>query len=201
MHSTETKPWNDLMIEQNANVNVCDTLKRIPLHIAASEGQVCRFYCFLRSQLSFWHFVNYFCSLSLEVVEYLISCKADLNAEDQFKNTCLNDAVRHGWEICIVLHTTFANWSTQLLIYISRKAGTVLEVVHWLGTADSLPPSLKCYERTTLCLEAQFSMKYSISFLCAVFLKAKYYQFCYLLVDLAEFVQQYRLWSFMDKLI
>jgi len=56
---------------KNANVNVCDTLKRTPLHIAASEGQ-------------------------LEVVNYMISCKADLNAEDQFKNTCLNDAIRHG---------------------------------------------------------------------------------------------------------
>jgi len=56
---------------KNANVNVCDTLKRTPLHIAASEGQ-------------------------LEVVEYLISCKADLNTEDHFKNTCLNDAIRHG---------------------------------------------------------------------------------------------------------
>jgi len=55
---------------KNESANVCDDLKRTPLHVAASEGQ-------------------------LEIVQYLVDCKADLKAEDQFKNNCLNDAVRH----------------------------------------------------------------------------------------------------------
>ena len=29
-----------LVLEQNDNVNLCDGLKRTPLHVAASEGQV-----------------------------------------------------------------------------------------------------------------------------------------------------------------
>lgn len=33
--------------------------------------------------------------LQLEVVMYLVENKADINLEDQFKNTSLNDAVRH----------------------------------------------------------------------------------------------------------
>ena len=33
--------------------------------------------------------------LQFEVVEYLTTSKADIHAQDQFKNTCLNDAIRH----------------------------------------------------------------------------------------------------------
>jgi hypothetical protein len=35
----------------------------------------------------------------LAVVQYLVGCNADLKAEDQFKNNCLNDAVRHKYNL------------------------------------------------------------------------------------------------------
>ena len=42
-------------------------------------------------------FLWQFDSFKTEVVRYLLANGADVNAEDQFKNTCLNDAVRHKW--------------------------------------------------------------------------------------------------------
>jgi len=55
---------------KNEGVNVCDALKRTPLHVASSEGQ-------------------------LEIVQYLVELGADINVQDSFRHTSLNDAVRH----------------------------------------------------------------------------------------------------------
>jgi len=55
---------------KSESVNVSDPLKRTPLHVASSEGQV-------------------------EVVKFLLKSGAEVNAEDAFRHTSLNDAVRH----------------------------------------------------------------------------------------------------------
>jgi hypothetical protein len=34
-------------------------------------------------------------SKQLEIVQYLLKAGADVHAQDEFKHTCLNDAVRH----------------------------------------------------------------------------------------------------------
>ena len=100
--------WHELW--QHENVNVSDALKRTPLHVAASEGQARMLYAetYLMTGLSvfsnfhfedhfpFWRSVYmYCCAMQLEIVKYLIDNGSDVNAEDKFKNTCLNDAVRH----------------------------------------------------------------------------------------------------------
>ena len=57
----------------------------------------------------------------LETVEFLISYSADLNAEDVFKNTCLNDAVRHRYICCITENPAIA----QMLVDQARQCCTV----------------------------------------------------------------------------
>jgi hypothetical protein len=80
-------------------VNVSDALKRTPLHVAASEGQVIVTMTFaLVFDISASAQLILFCLCffsQLVIVKYLIENGSDVNAEDKFKNTCLNDAVRH----------------------------------------------------------------------------------------------------------
>ena len=35
----------------------------------------------------------------LEIVRFLVEGRADVNAQDKFKHTCLNDAVQHKYEL------------------------------------------------------------------------------------------------------
>ncbi len=71
------------------------------MHVAASEGQVKIILFFLYSMIvalsQLIPAVLYF--TQLEIVKFLIENGSDVNAEDKFKNTCLNDAVRHKYSI------------------------------------------------------------------------------------------------------
>ncbi|KNC75385.1 TKL protein kinase [Sphaeroforma arctica JP610] len=58
------------MVAEGANVNVSDYDKRTPLHLAASEN-------------------------FLEIVKFLVSCGAEINAEDRWGGTPYSDAVRN----------------------------------------------------------------------------------------------------------
>ncbi len=70
------------------------------MHVAASEGQV-------RSNLNYHGFSNItlLIFLQLDIVKYLVENGSDVNAEDKFKNTCLNDAVRHKYTLLYNLLT------------------------------------------------------------------------------------------------
>jgi hypothetical protein len=43
-------------------------------------------------------------------VTYLVDCKADLKAEDQFKNNCLNDALRHKYRLEKTIYLTLTSF-------------------------------------------------------------------------------------------
>ena len=67
-------------------------------------------------------FLWQFDSFKTEVVRYLLANGADVNAEDQFKNTCLNDAVRHKWVASCASNfsKTVGSFSCQVRCYFSK---------------------------------------------------------------------------------
>jgi hypothetical protein len=52
--------------------------------------------------------------VQLEIVQYLVELGADINAQDSFRHTSLNDAVRHRYHFVFPIQPNFC----EILIYL-----------------------------------------------------------------------------------